>query len=118
MSDIKLLPCPFCGGEARIESNGNFSDDIWFAFAACLTCKAQGPMLKGPKIEICEVQAADAWNRRAPQPADTKWDRLKAWLEETREWVSKQDQDMDWAPENYMIETMTKIIPNIEKGVL
>ena len=25
MSEIKLLPCPFCGGEARLESTGQYA---------------------------------------------------------------------------------------------
>lgn len=66
MNDIKLKPCPFCGGEATV-----VHDKDWLRIA----CKTKG----------CEVApstgfhktlkvAADVWNDRAPdeQPIEVK----------------------------------------------
>lgn len=65
MSDIKLLPCPFCGG-----SNLRFHyADIegWIAHVECTNCDDMiGPMSKYKYDEKSEASAdaAEVWNRR------------------------------------------------------
>ena len=56
-SELKLLPCPFCGGEAW--------DAVASARVYCQVCYAQ------VKQEIHEGHdvVVDRWNRRAPSPA-------------------------------------------------
>lgn len=62
MSELKLLPCPFCGGEAapyhvdQCEDEGEPA-----AFVMCNLCNAQVPWSPG-------LGAISAWNRR-PTPA-------------------------------------------------
>lgn len=59
MSELKLLPCPFCGGEAapyhvdQCEDEGEPA-----AFVMCNLCNAQVPWSPG-------LGAIAAWNRRA-----------------------------------------------------
>lgn len=63
MSELKLLPCPFCGGEAapyhvdQCEDEGEPA-----AFVMCNLCNAQVPWSPG-------LGAIFAWNRRpTPDP--------------------------------------------------
>ena len=51
----ELLPCPFCGGEAMLQT-------VWRASfeAACDSCTARGPRASAP------AEAIAAWNRRHP----------------------------------------------------
>ena len=57
MSDYKLLPCPFCGGEADIRmvnDGGNY-------VAGCTKCPAD----VGRWWYWTKKEAANAWNTRA-----------------------------------------------------
>lgn len=56
MSELKLKPCPFCGGELEMSSYCNFGD--WFYFAMCPKCRAKSDVFDTPE------KAAAAWNRR------------------------------------------------------
>ena len=65
----ELKPCPFCGGEASMESGRYQLDDGMHAFAhvECLSCGACGSGFTEAEstFEEVELLAADAWNRRA-----------------------------------------------------
>ena len=65
----KLLPCPFCGGEASMESGRYQLDDVMYSFAhvECLSCGACGSGFTEEEkpVKSLEALAADAWNRRA-----------------------------------------------------
>lgn len=65
----ELLTCPFCGGEASMESGRYQLDDDMYAFAhvECLSCGACGSGFTEEEspVEEVELLAADAWNRRA-----------------------------------------------------
>ena len=52
MSEIKLKPCPFCGGEAEIISVN--------ALTHCVHCKECNLL----RAFISQKDAAEAWNRR------------------------------------------------------
>lgn len=52
-TDRELIPCPFCGNEARIV------DALVTFHAECLNCGATGP------VSSYESGAVDCWNRRA-----------------------------------------------------
>lgn len=53
-NEIKLLPCPFCGGEGEMFGNG-----IDVCFVSCRKCHADTTIRNSPR------EAAEAWNRRA-----------------------------------------------------
>lgn len=64
---MKLLPCPFCGGEASPTAHITYN---WFA-PVCSRCNARGPSVKIERdLDLQEMrnlmdQADENWNRRA-----------------------------------------------------
>ena len=61
MDEIKLKPCPFCGGEAAAIWNGAFNEgNYWVRYRGrCWECGAETPIYESEK------EAKEAWNRRA-----------------------------------------------------
>ena len=59
----KLLSCPFCGGEAKIQDTC-IAIDGWFV--ACLKCDASSMMIFPGKVTNDETRKilTEAWNRR------------------------------------------------------
>lgn len=65
MSEIKLLPCPFCGGEANVCNNIEANKKIIngntrYAVRCTLGCYAMTNKYK------TEKEAIEAWNTRKP----------------------------------------------------
>lgn len=60
MSEIKLKPCPFCGGEAHIDCFPGL-DRPYFPVCNNEMCIACDTIL----TFLTEKDAAEAWNRRA-----------------------------------------------------
>ena len=60
----KLLPCPFCGGEATI-SDGGYSGEKFLARCRDLSCPAASGFIRKTHDE-----AIAAWNRRADHLPD------------------------------------------------
>lgn len=63
MSEIKLKPCPFCGGEAVFKR-----DRIAGIYCVkCTNCKCMTTFQFdfGDGEEVSKKKAADIWNRRA-----------------------------------------------------
>lgn len=58
MSEIKLKPCPFCGGEAEIQY-GACDYNVYQAVCKGQNCNAMNGWSDTPE------EAAEAWNRRA-----------------------------------------------------
>ena len=73
----ELLPCPFCGGEARISKQ--MGESLWshhivlWTQVQCDGCEAQ----VGPTCEGFEVEAIDIWNRRAALQEQDREDALR-----------------------------------------
>lgn len=65
----ELKPCPFCGGEASMESGIYDLGDVTYAFAhvECLSCVACGSGFTeaDSPVEMVGHLASEAWNRRA-----------------------------------------------------
>lgn len=55
MEEIKLKPCPFCGGKAKIVKTYT----IW---VKCINCHASA------NCHSTKKEAAAAWNRRMEEP--------------------------------------------------
>lgn len=71
----KLLPCPFCGGEALI---------IHFTQDACYVKCENHDCMAGQKVYDTKAEAIAAWNARADyhgfeQAAIEAWESIKAW---------------------------------------
>jgi Lar family restriction alleviation protein len=62
--EVKILPCPFCGGEGRRVTTvcGGF-DELEHGVIRCGTCGASGPECTTDWGDI-----TDKWNRRVSRP--------------------------------------------------
>ena len=64
MSEIKLLPCPFCGGEAFISCDTEAPIDtvgrMWAYTVVCASCCARSGLCYSVEM------AKKAWNTRKP----------------------------------------------------
>lgn len=54
----KLLPCPFCGGEAELNIKKGFNREIVFVFVGCSNCQSS------TRTYSTEAGAVEAWNKR------------------------------------------------------
>lgn len=54
----KLLPCPFCGGEAYLDISQPAGDETEYFTVVCRCCAAEGPWFN------VKGSAVAAWNRR------------------------------------------------------
>lgn len=71
MSDVKLLPCPFCGGESEIMRIGNCYTKSRKAVVRCKGCNIQkvvGAIVNN--LDWCEANVVEQWNRRAPSAVE------------------------------------------------
>lgn len=64
--DIKLLPCPFCGGEAKVSSNNMMikGNSEMCAWVYCKKCGARTHYERRSKREHYVRDAVNAWNAR------------------------------------------------------
>ena len=62
---IKLLPCPFCGGEAEIVTEKSRVGQV--GRVECVKCSCKKTVLKAPNYEgDIEKDITDSWNTRKP----------------------------------------------------
>lgn len=63
MSDIKLKPCPFCCGKARLLSEMSFGKQkkVWFVVCDGIGCGVMPETIDADTPQ----EAAEIWNRRA-----------------------------------------------------
>ena len=59
----KLLPCPFCGGEATLRKSAFFTCKT---FAKCKKCGARTLEYSSASMEDAEMNAIHSWNTRKP----------------------------------------------------
>lgn len=65
MSEIKLLPCPFCGGKAEIVTEKSRVGQV--GRVECVKCSCKKTVLKAPNYEgDIEKDITDSWNTRKP----------------------------------------------------
>lgn len=65
MMETKLLPCPFCGGEAIAE---DLLGDYWHVY--CQQCKAGTSIFNESDLGNTKEQAIEAWNTRHEKTCD------------------------------------------------
>lgn len=75
-SGLKLLPCPFCGGDGEISyyAKGSSPAPAGY-FVECGSCSASGEGfdVQGEipdRVEYTQQKAKEAWNTRALPPSD------------------------------------------------
>ena len=61
MAEIKLKPCPFCGGQGKLETAGINNN---YSFVKCKECGAGSRTFKISNEYCSDEKAAEAWNRR------------------------------------------------------
>lgn len=78
MSEIKLLPCPFCGGEAELNLFlGNY-------LVTCTECPGATAPIRGTTKE----EAIEAWNTRKPmQEIVERLENESRYSEEAKEYA-------------------------------
>ena len=82
MSEIKLKRCPFCGVEARIDSNrecyghGDYREEM---FVECVNCGASSERTWKSKKEDAINKTIEQWNTR--KPMEDIVDRLEEFKE-------------------------------------
>ena len=64
MSDIKLKPCPFCGGKAEVEQIAGATWDKFVAHCKSSKCIAFYIGYVDEGIYPTKTKAIEAWNRR------------------------------------------------------
>jgi len=63
MSEIKLLPCPFCGGEAEMNYSVFSKCE---AYARCKCCGARTMEFSSASLQDARLKAIQSWNTRKP----------------------------------------------------
>ena len=66
MNEIKLKPCPFCGGKAKLELR-SFDVFISAATVVCTKCGARTNMIKPSCDYTAKDKAFKLWNRRVKE---------------------------------------------------
>ena len=96
MSDKRLLPCPFCGGEAILDREDIFCDNCHLS----MTIHTRVQNGEAETYEEARAQAIEQWNTR--KPVEAVLDRME------EEYVEvNTDDDMWW---NRAIDKAVKII--------
>lgn len=62
MSDQELLPCPFCGGDAKLGSAEEAGENAYVI--SCIGCLASSPVRFAIKEPVDQL-LREAWNKRA-----------------------------------------------------
>lgn len=72
-SNVTLLPCPFCGGEAELKPTYDLdTDEIdgWFAWCCTTNDCTTHPMTND---YLTRAEAVEAWNTRAERTCHNIW---------------------------------------------
>ena len=65
MPEIKLKPCPFCGGMGILNNEKNRT----VSFVKCIQCGAESGIVHVSAEYCADEQAIEAWNRRIDKNA-------------------------------------------------
>ncbi|WP_411337209.1 Lar family restriction alleviation protein [Ruminococcus gauvreauii] len=116
MNEIKLLPCPFCGGKAEfvrkpVKANGGWCDAVYVRCKCCDT--RTNRILYSAKIHKNDseyVKAAKAWNTRKPMERIVK--QLVDMID------PNVDMDTGEACNNWVVDMQNAVIDECIKVVL
>lgn len=104
MSMTNLLPCPFCGREARISHSG----DGELCNIRCVGWNPGDCLGAGPNCHSAE-EAVDSWNRRTATAAAIPDERavFESWARSYGTWEVKRDDDPALDTTGYTDVTLT-----------
>ena len=111
MSEIKLLPCPFCGGEVRLMSvidDGevciNYEDelDMNHSFIHCCNCD----MDFIPHMETAR-EVLESWNTRKPMERIIK--KVQERQKFHKEIYNENEKELEWAISRFNINSCERI---------
>ena len=99
MSEIKLLPCPFCGGEAEFVRDTERKDIFQssdYVYVRCKECHAQTSKIyysaEFHKLDEEYVLVEKAWNTRKPMQEIVE--RLEEELVPESDYIKKEDKKL------------------------
>lgn len=80
MSEIKLLPCPFCGGESTTHSTIVLHKGEYVRVYGCMCKKSHCVIL--PANYFTQEKAAEKWNTRKPidRMVEQQRSKQRIWL--------------------------------------
>lgn len=116
MSDIKLKPCPFCGGEAEfcrtsIKTSDGWSDGV---FVYCTECRNRTSAVLYNKQEHGECgeykEASEKWNTRKPM------DRIVERLEAEKKYYDEADKTFIYSTNHINSRAFQKAINIVKAG--
>jgi len=71
MSEIKLKPCPFCGGKAKFSTyDKGILDSASTIQVCCEQCNASSKLFVSNLYSCAAEDVAEVWNRRAENETD------------------------------------------------
>ena len=85
----KLLPCPFCGGEAKLIKHFVVALDTEYRQVFCTSCCAKRPAEKF----FTEEEAIKHWNTRKPMEQIVK--QLEAELYSSEKYIREYDDSIE-----------------------
>lgn len=105
MAGTKLLPCPFCGGKAKIARDVTCGYETFWAH--CLECHSQA------NYGHTEAEAIEAWNTRAERTCE-EFGSLRIW-QECYVWshdlsCGHEVDTLDMEPPNYCPNCGAKVV--------
>ena len=82
MTEIKLKPCPFCGGEADFGTNPVGYRTIW---VRCKKCKISTASFESNLYSCAAEKAAEVWNNRNENSTQGEWESVNSYEAENKE---------------------------------
>lgn len=70
MTEIKLKPCPFCGGKGELRRESLIFSWVQHSFVRCEKCFARGEEITTSTEYSADEKAIEAWNRRTENETD------------------------------------------------
>lgn len=64
MTDTELLPCPFCGGAAKLYEQASHTDEMHDAWVQCATCHIETDVASDFEPYYARVVVTRKWNKR------------------------------------------------------
>lgn len=107
MSEIKLLPCPFCGGEVRFVHTG-YSSKARIGYLHCDICGES--FFRGIRWNDTEGELAERWNTRKPM------ERIVEQLERKIIRIGEEDEMCSNGDADIEIGALQDAIEIVQKG--